>query len=239
MKKCSKCSKREGKLISKPFCQFNKDKSKKSGYYSSCKDCCTVKFKEWYEKDNNKQLCNELGQLWRLNNPDRKKQMDKEYRTNNKIKINKYFQDKYENDEIYRTTHLLRNQFKDFFSGRRPNNVSVRTILDCSISDFHTWIMFSNNYCVPLIPSYDHIIPCNFFKRLKASELENSYEICFHWSNYRSCNLSENIKKKDNIDLTLIEEYNKKATEFIKINPHMKIPLEKNLLLKIISSQHK
>jgi hypothetical protein len=79
---CSKCKKE------KEVCEFFTDKSKKDGYYSSCKECKIIYTKT--RVDENKTYL----KLWRINNPDyRKKFLEKNpnyvknYYDNNKNKM--------------------------------------------------------------------------------------------------------------------------------------------------------
>ena len=43
MKKCSKCHKE------KPNSDFSNDKTKNDGIYSSCKECCSIRYKRYKE----------------------------------------------------------------------------------------------------------------------------------------------------------------------------------------------
>ena len=68
---CSKCK------IEKEVCEFSKNKQKKDGLHPSCKDC----YKDFYKK--NKELILERNYLWRITNPEVKKNYDLKYRLNN------------------------------------------------------------------------------------------------------------------------------------------------------------
>jgi hypothetical protein len=68
---CSKCK------VEKDVCEFSKNAQKKDGLHPSCKDC----YKDFYKK--NKELILERNNLWRITNPEVKKNYDLKYRLNN------------------------------------------------------------------------------------------------------------------------------------------------------------
>lgn len=45
-KTCNKCG------VKKPYARFTKDRSKRDGLKTNCKECCRVSYKTW--RDNNK-----------------------------------------------------------------------------------------------------------------------------------------------------------------------------------------
>ena len=214
MKKCSKCSKREGKLVEKPLSQFFKDKQKSSGYYASCKDCCKTKFVKWYDKDESKELCKIARKSWNERNKEKKINNDRKYRKDNREKLNKYFRDKRKNDEIYKTLHNLRIRHNDYISGRRKS-IGTRELLGCPPEVFLIWL----DFCYPKVNydrntlTHDHVVPCNWYANQGWTK-ENEKE-CFHWSNYRYCTSKENTIKKDKIDIELIEQHREHALIFI------------------------
>ena len=74
IKICTKCR------IEKEVCEFRTDKSKKDGYYSSCKDCCSKhrmtkqsyyieRSKNWYNK--NSENFNKKRWIKTKNNPEK------------------------------------------------------------------------------------------------------------------------------------------------------------------------
>jgi len=84
---CSKCK------IGKEVCEFSKNTQKKDGLHPSCKDCC----KDFYNK--NKQLILDRNKLWRITNPEVKKNSDLNYRLNNPDNRKK-------SDKVYREKNL-------------------------------------------------------------------------------------------------------------------------------------
>jgi hypothetical protein len=84
---CSKCQEE------KEVCEFSKNSQKKDGLHPSCKDCC----KDFYNK--NKQLILDRNKLWRITNPEIKKNSDLKYRLNNPDNRKK-------SDKLYREKNL-------------------------------------------------------------------------------------------------------------------------------------
>lgn len=93
-KKCSKCK------VVKSKSEFSRDKSKKDGLYSSCKECKEKHRKNYYE--NNKVLLNtkareyysknkqreiDQSRKWHRNNTEKAKATDKRYYEKNKEKL--------------------------------------------------------------------------------------------------------------------------------------------------------
>lgn len=78
-KVCTKCK------IRKPVSDFNKDKSKKDGYYSSCKECSKKSDKEY--KQNNKHKIDAYQKEYRQKNKEYFRQKSKEYYQLNKEKL--------------------------------------------------------------------------------------------------------------------------------------------------------
>jgi len=83
MKTCTKCK------LEKDKSEFSKDKSRKDGFRSYCKQCA----KEYRENNKNKM------KEYRENNKDKTKEYQKEYYENNKDKIAEYQKEWYENNK--------------------------------------------------------------------------------------------------------------------------------------------
>lgn len=122
MKKCSKCG------IEKEVICFNKNKSKKSGYNSSCKECEKI-HKAEYRKNNRNKL-KEKQKIYRENNPEIIKQYGQKYYQENKdilalenaeyyqenkkvilIRVKKY--EKEHKEEIKEKSKIYREEHKD------------------------------------------------------------------------------------------------------------------------------
>ena len=110
-KKCTKCG------VEKPVTPefYHRDKNKKGGLYTQCKEC-----KKLY-RENNKEKISEQNKLYRKNNKEEILEQKKLYRKNNKEKIKEYyeknkekFKEYYENnkEEILEQRKLYRENNK-------------------------------------------------------------------------------------------------------------------------------
>ena len=75
-KQCGKCKK------IKPLPLFNKDSEKKDGYSYRCRDCNKARLKEWYKTHK------EVMSIWRKNNPERVKEINKKYAKKKRSMLN-------------------------------------------------------------------------------------------------------------------------------------------------------
>ncbi len=106
-KKCKKCE------VVKPLDEFYKDKSKKDGVRTDCKECRTQYDNKYYEGNKEKKLerlrkRRQTDQSYREKLNEYNKQYGKKYRQDNKENINEYFRNRYTNDPVY----ALRNNVR-------------------------------------------------------------------------------------------------------------------------------
>ena len=89
MKTCGKCKEE------KPFSEFYRDRTRKSGYQSSCKACEKERRKSYYQE--NKDYYREHGRKYRQENKERIREQRRKYRQENKDFIRegmrKYYQE--------------------------------------------------------------------------------------------------------------------------------------------------
>ena len=99
-KTCSKCK------TEKPYEQFSKNKTKKDGLRSRCKECTNEDEKKYRQKnkeaisergkkyyEENKDMINKRNKKWREENKEKMNEIGKKYREENKEKIKKYKQE--------------------------------------------------------------------------------------------------------------------------------------------------
>lgn len=188
---CIKCNK------SKPSSLFRTNKRSKTGYFNICIEC------------------------WKPSVITKEKQ--KEYEARYKLKYPEKIKAKYK-----RQGQKLQKRIKDRLRARITSALSSnnykktnKTIeyLGCSISYFKKWLEYQfkdglswENYTEWHI---DHVIPCESFDLSNKEEQSK----CFIWSNLRPCYIEENLLKGAKIIPSLIEEQQKKASEYLKINP--------------------
>jgi hypothetical protein len=231
MKKCSICN------ILKDEKFFSKDNQKKNGLRSNCKECKSIKDKEWREKNkekkknidkeyykSNSEKIKENSKIWYNNNKDRvayiktlwyKNNSEKIsiYKNNQKEYMREYFKNKYQNDIRYKLRNTLNKRIRDCI---RKNKNTVEYI-GCDIEFLIKWLEFQfdkkmnwENYGTYW--SLDHVKPCSSFDFENKEEIEN----CYNWKNLRPCTIQENSSKRNKIDLKLIDEQKNKVYMFKK-----------------------
>lgn len=85
---------------------FYKDKRKKDGLYSSCKECSTIYSKTWIK--NNKEKRNENSKLWARKNREKVNLTNKKWREQNKEKLKDIYKNyKKRNPEKCKARYLL------------------------------------------------------------------------------------------------------------------------------------
>ena len=97
LKVCGKC-KRE-----LPFDCFAQSKSTKDGLYCYCKDCKHKNDKEYTDK--NAEYMKEKTKQWQMDNPERYKEMMRQYRDDNREKIQQYREENRERLNQYKRDH--------------------------------------------------------------------------------------------------------------------------------------
>ena len=176
MKRCSRC--RE----IKPLSEFNKNKSKKSGYHYTCKNCMHIYQKRWAEK--NKERIKNKNRLWYEKNKEKAKIFSKAYNEEHKEEIRAYRQ-----SEEYRERAKNRNRKRRLstngktFSGLNKREWTNHCELCGKInkrSHYHHWD--DNNLskgiwictrCHRMVEAYEHGDFTYLKKYLKLKEFLN------------------------------------------------------------------
>lgn len=206
IKPCSKCK------IEKELSYFYKKNSISSDLSSWCKECFLKKNKEYYEKNrekiikqnlnwkkNNREIYN-LSQR-KLNNINRDKirKYHKYYRDNNKEKMKKNGKIRYKKSMKIPETRILRNlrsRLNKAIRGNLKNN-STKELLGCSILEFKKQIegMFKKGMNWDNYGMYgwhiDHIIPCASFDFSKKENIK----LCFNHENLQPLWAFDNLSK--------------------------------------------
>lgn len=150
---CIKCN------IQKEYYEFPLRKDSKDGYRNSCKDCEYKRTKEW--KNENLEIT---------------KEYYKKYNLENKMKLNNYknnwFNEKIKSDSSFKLRIKVKCTIKDAFRGKYfKRDKKVIEILGCSIDDFklyleskfEDWMKWGNHGLYNGELNYgwdiDHIIP--------------------------------------------------------------------------------
>ena len=74
-KTCTKCGE------TKPLEEFHKDRTKKDGLQSYCKECAREKARKWYAANSERHIGNVL--KWKKANPERRREYDRKWREAN------------------------------------------------------------------------------------------------------------------------------------------------------------
>ena len=173
MLNCSKCK------LEKDYSAFSKNKSKKSGYNTYCKECMVA-----YRKEN----------------ADRLKIYFKEYGQENRDKINKRSLNRYHNDIQANLRHTLRGRFNNAIQRGWKKGSAVRD-LGCSIAEFKSYLetKFEDGMSWENKGRggwhIDHIIPLSAFD---LTDREQVKKAC-HYTNLQPLWEQDNLIKGNNL----------------------------------------
>lgn len=195
VKICTSCFK------NKTVENFNKKSSSKDGTSNSCKECCSLKYKEYYQA--NKDSIKEKVKSWNKDNPDKRRVTNLKYSKNNKEAIQKYRlqyeRARYKNDNLFRFKKSLSSLVNKTIRDRGfTKNRKTLSILGCDIDflleylssqflDGMTW----DNYGSWEI---DHIYP------ISKAKIEEDILILNHYTNLRPLWRVDNRNKLNKIE---------------------------------------
>ena len=195
-KKCTKC--KEEKSLS----EFNKNKSKKDGLGSECRDCCR-EYHSKYQADPNKRR--KAKQKWIKNNPKKSQESKAKYRKNNRKKcqeaVNKWRRRKYAESIDYRLTCAIRgysSHIKKLM--KQKKELSSIEYLGCTIEqlkahiesqwqDGMTWDNHAHDGW-----HIDHVVPLDWYIKNSDDPWQAN-----HYTNLRPLWAKENLLKSNKI----------------------------------------
>ena len=137
-----------------------------------------------------------------LSNEERIKTYKKQYRANNKLKLNEWQTNKMKHDINFNLAHALRTRLNTALKRRGISLKSTTCFLGCSISEFKLYIekQFTPrmNWSNRGITGWhlDHIIPLKSFDLSDETQLAKA---C-HYTNYQPLWYDENIRKGTRIE---------------------------------------
>ena len=158
-----------------------------------------------YRLDNDKKIKESMRQ-WRLDNKEKIKQyrLDnkekiKQWRLDNRDYFNKYHQNRFKTDPIYKLIKTQRGRMWAVLKGKNKSKSSVK-LLGCSIEECWNHLeqqfkpgMTRDNYGLWHV---DHIIPCASFDLNDPKQ----QELCFHYTNLQPLWAIDNMKKGAKLD---------------------------------------
>ncbi len=176
LKQCAKC--KECKLLE----FFSKHKKKADGYNGECRECRSVMFKNWREKnvEKNKQRCKE----WDASNKERRQLYKQNRRQIPSVKI----------------IETMRSRMRDALDGKMKSANSIN-LLGCSSKYFKEYLeyMFDENMTWENRGyngwHIDHIVPCAYFDLTNPTHQHRA----FSYHNTRPMWGAENMSKNDKL----------------------------------------
>jgi len=233
MKKCSKCG--EEKELAK--FEFRKDTQKYRGQCIKCrvdynknKDIIKKRIQEWRKnnpeklkayreknkeklkayREKNKEKLKAYDKIYNKINREKRLKLRKKWQQNNKEKINKKELNKRKNNPIYKLKLTLSQRILIALK-RQYSEKAFKTIklLSCTIpflkqhleSQFTPEMDWGNHGTYWHI---DHIIPCSLYDLSKEHEQLKA----FNYRNLRPLEKTENIIKRNKLNMELIKVYN-------------------------------
>jgi hypothetical protein len=215
-KQCPTCK------VEKNIEQYNKNKTRKDGLQRECRECCHDHHNKHYQTKKsprlnknlqfNHKICSNCKQelsfeqfnklkLGRFNLRSTCKicdsSKDKQYRKNNKEKLNQYRKNKKSSDPQFKLKQILRMRLLDALKRKNTTkNHSAITLLGCSIeyAQKHLETQFMpemnwNNHGTYW--EIDHVIPCASFDLIDIEQQKQ----CFNYTNLQPLTVSENRSK--------------------------------------------
>ena len=212
MKYCYKCK------MEKDESEFHKNKSKKFGLASQCKNCVKNCNKKYYAENKTKIL--RQNKNYFQENKTKKLNYNKNYFQENKTKIAEqkrvYENVRYNNDESYKVNQILGRQLSRLLT-QNSKSAKLFKYLDCTRDEFFKWIsfQFDGNMTWENHNSYweiDHVLPRSYFNHLIDAEIC----ACWGWRNLRPCLIETNREKRSKVDFDLYYSQILKSIEFLE-----------------------
>lgn len=190
---CLKCRKTKG------LNDFYKDKSRKDGLYSYCKECSKKNIKNIY--DNNKQEKIKYQKQYYQEHKKEKQEYDKNYRQATKSKRNANENRLYQNNQIYRLKKQLRNCiYKSFTKKNFYKKEQTQNIIGCEYATFIRYLLqtYKDNYGIEWDGiekvHIDHIIP------LATTNDERGIIRLCHYTNLQLLKAKDNLVKSSKLN---------------------------------------
>lgn len=250
-------------IINKTCSVCNKTKERncfstngKKGLRSECKECRNMKAKQhridnldkYREKDKkyydkNKEIILEKSKQYNILNHDKICQNKKKYYQENIESIKDYHQknkelrnqkkkERNKNDTLFRIKESLKTRIHKVLNCNKTDK--SWNYIDCTCNELKEWLeyQFDNNMTWDNYSIYwhiDHVIPIATFNLLNKVQQKR----CFHWTNLRPLNKSENMSKSDKIIIEDILKHRTVLQNYISINERYQAMFERTLWLRL------
>lgn len=210
-KYCSACD------TNKPVSEFNKNKTKKDGLQSRCRECNKKILKQWYEANR------EHKQEYYIENKERIKETQKRYVLNNREKFDEY-QRRYRRQNrdkmkarqrvYYSKNPNANRRYKALRRARERSAEGTYSEAEANVllSMYNTCPACGEGFTEDAKPTLDHIVPIT---RNGTNYITNLMPLC------KRCNSSKNAKTP--------EEWKPKGHEYLK-----QVELARTITSKII-----
>lgn len=185
---CSKCGEE------KDLSEFNFRKDSIDGYYRNCKDC-RKKYSKKYRTNHSDYLIS-YRKKYRLLNYEVVLEKNRNYHRNNREKYNRWRNEKYKNDFLFKLSTNIRNRLNVIINLKSiKKNQKTFEIIGCTIEELkiHLEKQFSDGMTWENHEQFgwhiDHIIPLD-----SATTKEELYKLC-HYTNLRPLWWEDNLHK--------------------------------------------
>lgn len=191
-KKCSACQLFKLTSENNSHTEFHKNSRTKDGFQNQCKECHAKSRKESYFRY-------------------------RETRIENQVKYNKQ---RYNNDENFRISYLLRNRLssclKKYHAPQFHHVLKTTPTLEylgCSIDNLYDWLQFTKPYFIP--ESYKGELHLDHFQPISKTDLN----VCWNWSNLRWLTAEQNLKKSAKLP-TPVDKFKMLILKKLFLNSH-------------------
>jgi len=201
---------------------FYRDKKAKFGVRSKCRECCNKINNPPNTDSNIKQTCTNcreefpatLEYFHRGKNGkfgvDTKckkccNKKVKQWKKDNRDKINEYRKNKYQNDEQFRIRQLLSTGLRQALNNiGQSKDTSTLDYIGCDIEFLKQHLNNTkDNSWGDVQLHIDHIIPQSLYDHTNEAEIKK----CWNWRNLRYFPKSDNISKGNILDIALVKQY--------------------------------
>jgi hypothetical protein len=203
---CNKCG------DEKKFCEFVKDKKRKSGVRSICLKCESERVKNCYYQNKDVKIKNQKKYVkknilqvsnyqksYREKNKEKLSTYIKQYRISNKEKINEREKTKKNNNPIHKLSHIVRNRIRVYLKsvGKKKKNKTF-DMIGCTPKQLKDYIeiKFTEGMSWEKIGREIHI---DHIKPLSSATNEKELFALCHYTNLQPMWAKENLKKGNKI----------------------------------------